>query len=199
MRALILLAACASPAPPPPLSSHVAAVPVAAQRVLIMRALAIDGLGIRATWTIRLDGDAATLAVTRESTREPVLLADLDAASWVRSEADPPIEHAAVRHVGDHVALDFPSLELRCWDKQISVAPAGALLHHDRACEVPVWSTKERVRVAIWACGFGDALDQGQRDGLEGDNLDETLYRFAAAPGLELVEADCVKGLRLAR
>jgi hypothetical protein len=54
-------------------------------------------------------------------------------------------------------------------------------------------------------CGQGDTLDDGQESGLDGQrgSLDETLWRFAAAPGIEFVEErdDCFQstGLRLAK
>ena len=60
-------------------------------------------------------------------------------------------------------------------------------------------------RVDALVCGQGDGLDDGQLAGLDGQqgSLDETLWRFAAAPGIEFVEVsdDCFQssGLRLAK
>lgn len=199
--ALLVLACCANPPPPALLSSHVEPMATPAKRVMILRALGIDGLAIRATWTIAIDGDRATLEVVREQSSDPTLLADIDRARWILSEDPAPLERTRLEHVGDHVVLDFASLQLRCWERPITVAPAGAVLRHDASCEQPVWNTRERVHVTIWACGFGEALDDGQRQGLDGTtgSLDETLFRFAPAPGIEVVEADCVKGIRLAK
>jgi hypothetical protein len=73
-------------------------------------------------------------------------------------------------------------------------------------CSDPgVWSPATLTRVDALVCGQGDGLDDGQLAGLDGQlgSLDETLWRFAPAPGIEFVEVsdDCFQsaGLRLAK
>jgi hypothetical protein len=105
---------------------------------------------------------------------------------------------------------DVDSLFLRCWNLPIKVAPAGARRvptpGRNGDCSDPGgWSPAILRRVDALVCGPGEGLDDGQISGLDGQagSLDETLWRFAPAPGIELVELsdDCFQstGLRLAK
>jgi len=213
----LVVAACSSTAPPP-IAQNTAAEqpePLAPRPPLVDRQLDVGTLApgaVRSTWELSIDGSNATLVETEQEAPGVVTLERADGATW--TTASTRVQKAPVRTVGDHIALDFAtatdSLFLRCWHRSLAVAGAGARrvptpgVHPD--CSDPgAWSPATLTRVDALVCGQGDALDDGQVAGLDGQrgSVDETLWRFAPAPGVELVEEsdDCFQstGLRLAR
>ncbi len=217
--AIAALGACAATAPPALPEQTTAAPPPPERKLYVDRTLIVDAPGsspMREAWVLDIDGERATLVATTHvasgtlATGSPTLARVDRQAVWKMAETH--TEKGPVRRVGDHLALDLESphdsLFLRCWTKTIAVATAGAQLVprsgsaggcSDRATWVPATLT----HVEALICGQGEGLDDGQANGIDGQRgpLDETLFRFARAPGVELVEVNdgCFegKGLRL--
>lgn len=213
----LLAAACAPPATAP-IANHAAgepSTPVDEAKLLFDRRLTVGARmpANRSTWQLSLDGDHATLVSTDQESPGSITVALADrATNWTGSGSQ--VEKGPMRHDGDHLALDLESakdsLFLRCWRKTLVVATAGAVRvptpGHVGDCSDPgVWSPATTTRIEALVCGQGDGLDDGQLAGLDGQagSLDETLWRFAAAPGIEFVEVndDCFEsaGLRVAK
>jgi hypothetical protein len=165
-------------------------------------------------WELSMGERSADLVVTEQEAPGAFTLERADReAKWTTTRTHS--KQGPLRHVGDHIALDFESatesLFLRCWRRSLQVATAGARRvptpGRKGDCTDPgVWSPATTGRVEALVCGQGAALDDGQvsgMDGHDGNSLDETLWRFAAAPGIEFVmeSHDCFysTGLRLAK
>jgi len=215
--ALVLVVGCASTAPPPISNRDVVEVakPDPKPTRFIDRHLRVRAgeAATRTIWALSLEGQHATLVETEQQATRSVPLEQVDGdVTWTTTQTRSRTGPA--RTVGDHLALDLEtdsdSLFLRCWHLSIVVAAAGALRvpTFGRAgdCSDPgVWSPATRTPVDALICGQGEGLDDGQVSGIDGrqGSLDETLWRFVPAPGVELVEVtdgcwDSV-GLRLAK
>lgn len=158
----------------------------------------------RSSWTLTIGEHSATLvSIAQEQ-------ADHE-ASWKTTST--LTEKGPVRPIRDGIALDLESAEdslfLNCWHRALKVATAGARRiptpGRKGDCSDPgIWSPATLVEVDALVCSQGERLDDGQLAGLDGQqgDLDETLFRFLPAPGLELVEVhdDCFEstGLRVA-
>lgn len=222
MRAIaigLLWAGCAPPpAAPLPISHRAAVAPtVPLERLtrFVERHLWVGADRPAAIRTIReltiVDGRATLVETAWEAAGVTTVAGADRATTWVKTSSE--VQTGPAHQVGDHLAVDLEdassSLWLRCWHRTLVVAPPGARLVPSpgvfTSCYDPgAWSPAATLRVEALACGQGEGLDDGQEAGLDGhENLDETLFRFAAPPGVELVEVSdgCLqsKGLRLAR
>jgi hypothetical protein len=206
--------------PPPPIEHHAAVEqprPREERKPFVERRLSVGSrapTASRMIWELTIDEKSASLVVTEQEAPGTSTIDRADReAKWTTTQTYS--KQGPLRHVGDHLALDLESetesLFLRCWRRPIQVAAAGA-----RRVPTPgrkgdcsdrgVWSPATTTQVDALVGGQGDALDDGQVigiDGQHGNPLDETLWRFGAAPGIELVEEihDCFQstGLRLAK
>jgi hypothetical protein len=216
--AIALVVGCGGSRPAPPIAQRAAAEPAApstATRHLVQLQLSVGSrtpMASRGVWDLTIENGRATLVVTAQEAGGPLTLEQSARATWktvsTSSEAGP------AHVVGDHLALDMESkgdsLWLRCWQRTLVVALPGAQrVHrpgHITDCDDDgMWSPAATTRVDALVCGQGDGLDDGQVTGMDGSqgSLDETLFRFTALPGVELVEVneDCFSssGLRLAK
>ena len=146
MRALawVVVAGCAPPATPPVIAHHVAVEPVVPldQRTPLWdRRLAV---GTNATAAYRgileltIVGATATLVETDLEAPGGFTVERADReAKWTTTRTH--VETGPMRHDGDHIALDMESdddsLYLRCWQRSIVVAMAGA----HRVQTLPNW------------------------------------------------------------
>ena len=214
----LLVAAC-GPAAAPPVAQNVAVEqpkPVKPPTSFVDRSLSVGSrmpTAFRGSWELFLEGNTARLVQTEQEAPGTFTVERADReARWTTTRTH--VEKGPLRHDGDHLALDLESpgdsLFLRCWHRSIVVAMPGArrVPTPGRAgdCTDPgTWSPTTTTRIDALVCGQGDALDDGQVGGLDGQggSLDETLFRFAPAPGIEVVEVtdDCFQsmGLRLAK
>jgi hypothetical protein len=215
--AIVLVAACGSAAPPP-LEQRTAPAPPrpAGPQRFIQRQLSVGTRSVSSSlgiWELTIDGNSATLVETAQQAAGGLTIERADReARW--KTIDTHVERGPAHRVRDHLALDLESksdsLWLRCWHRSLAVATAGA--HrvarpgHEKDCSDPgEWSPAKMVKIDALVCGQGEGLDDGQLAGMDGTagSLDETLFRFAPAPGVETVEEsdDCLEttGLRLAR
>jgi hypothetical protein len=214
----LLLAACA-PAAAPPLAHR---TPVEQPKRLeqgkryVDRKLRIDpsrSMATRGSWELSIDRGSATLLGIEQEAPGSFTIERADReAKWTTTSTR--VQKGPVRLAGDHIVLelesDVDSLYLHCWRRSLVVATAGArrVATPGRAGDCSdrgVWTPATTTRVDALVCGQGSGLDDGQESGLDGQrgSLDETLWRFLEAPGLEFVEVsdDCFQstGLRLAK
>jgi hypothetical protein len=218
--AIGLSAACSrttQPTSPPEQRPMVTASPAKRERTLYVdRHLVIGTAGPTATrsaWVLPIDGTEATLVATTQEAAGAFAMARADREAVWRT-TDTEMENGPVQRVGDHIALELSSpgnsLFLACWTRSIEVATAGAqripLAGHAGDCaDRGTWSPATTTPVEALICGQGDGLDDGQVNGIDGQlgPLDETMFRFVAAPGVGFVEVNdgCFqsRGLRLAK
>lgn len=213
----LLVVGCArAPAPAIANAGAGAAARTAAAERLVERSVNVgtdQATASRVTWELSIEGDRGTLVETDEEAPGSFTLGRADReARWATTRTH--VEKGPVHQVGDHLALDLESasdsLFLRCWHRSIVVATAGAVRTpapgQSGNCDDPGrWTPSATTRIDALVCGQGDALDDGQVAGIDGQqgSIDETLWRFAAAPGVEVIEENdgCFQsaGLRLAK
>lgn len=135
-----------------------------------------DGLE---TWSLRLDGGAATLAFERRELRK-------HETEWRCVETS--TQTGTRRKKGDGFVLTFDELTLRCTPTTLRVAPVGArrvaLPPIEEDCHRHRWATARKVEVPALVCK--SPLAPGD------DPVFQKVFTFAAPPGLErlVVEAD---------
>jgi hypothetical protein len=199
--AWVVVAGCAPPATPPVIAHRVAiepVVPLDQRTPLWDRRLAVGvdaSAAYRGILELTIVGATATLVETDLEAPGGFTLERADReAKWTTTRTH--VETGPMRHDGDHIELDLESgdnsLDLRCWQRSIVVATAGAhrVQTHPDCDDAGAWSPATTTHVDALICGQGDALDDGQLAGIDGQggaHVDETLWRFAAAPGIELV------------
>jgi len=215
---LVVAAACAPP--PPPVAAPIAhrvdaptAVPFAQQTRFVGRHLSVGAnqpAAIRSIMELTIANGRGTLVATLWEAPGITTVEQADrTTTWTKTSTN--VQTGPAHRVRDHLAVDLEdassTLWLRCFQRTLTVAPPGARLVpspgiHPDCYDPGTWSPATTLRIEALACGQGEGLDDGQQAGLDGhENLDETLFRFSPAPGVEFVEVSdgCLesKGLRL--